>query len=93
MVVEIVSPAGGDVPGGGTFRTYGTISEGAEPEYSAVVKRQETVLQEGVPTSESDFDWAFDFTGLPTGVPLRLVVEAVDGMETALDQRNIVCVD
>ncbi len=92
LVVEIVFPSNGDVAGGGAFRTYGNVSDEGEPEISAVIKRNETVIQEGTAASEGDYDWAFDFSGLPTGVSLRLIVKAVDGMESGLDQRSIVCV-
>src|SRR5437588_12898911 len=79
VTVTISSPAdNADVPGGGTFMTYGTVSP-TDATMSAKVVYADNSEVAGTPLSpKPGHDWTFRFNGIQTDEWVTLTVTGVD---------------
>lgn len=97
IAVTIDTPANNsNVPGGGTFTTYGFCSPNAGVTKSAKVTdgtNQWNGETAPVIGHMPPYQWAFKFTGLPLNVQLQLTVSAHDNMgDMGSDTITITCV-
>lgn len=96
VTVEIVFPPhSSNVPGGGTFVTYGRV-EPTNADKSAWVMDGTTKITGKAtdpPENEEDpYDWAFAFKGVPTGHVVQLTVKVELGQDNASKTIDITCV-